>query len=248
MPNLPTHIELAHKTAERLGHPTLNSNMGCFLLGSTSPDIRIITRGRREDYHFAPLEFDSVGAGVDGLFDSHPDLLSSGTGNGPTQAFVAGYITHLIADEIWIVDLFRPYFGNPDVFEDDVLGKVMDRAFQLELDRQAWQTVDAAVATLEIDTDAVTVGFIAPETLDDWRRWVLSFVERGFSWDRLQFMARRIAAGDEAHPAHLVAQEFVESMPGSLERVYNIVPRDNLARFKERAVGALVRGVGEYLP
>ena len=248
MPNLPAHIALAHETAQRLGHPTLYSNMGYYLLGSTSPDMRIITRGRREEYHFAPLEFDSVGAGIDGLFDSHPQLLPSSTSDGPTLAFVAGYITHLIADEIWIVDMFRPYFGNRDVFEDDAFAQVMDRALQLELDRQAWQTVEANMAALATATDGVDVGFIPSETLADWREWVLSFLERGFSWDRLQFMARRVAAGDEGHPAHMVADRFLKSMPGSLERLYQTVPRRNLADFKQRAAEALVRVVDDYLP
>ena len=66
MPNLATHIDLARRTAERLDHPVLEANLGCFLLGSTSPDIRVITRCGRETYHFATLDFESVGAGMDG--------------------------------------------------------------------------------------------------------------------------------------------------------------------------------------
>ena len=247
MPNLPAHIELAYKAAQHLDHPTLDANLGYFLLGSTSPDVRIVTRGLREEYHFAPLDFDSVGAGVDGLFDSHPRLGLSSNHDGPTQAFVAGYITHLIADEIWIVDIFRRYFGNREVFEDDVLGKVMDRALQLDLDRQAWQTVDGTLTLLEAARDGVNVDFIPPETLALWREWVVSFLQRRFSWDRLHFMAQRIAAGDKAHPAHLVADEFLRSMPDSLERLYQLVPRRDLTCFKERTVDELVRVVGYYL-
>ena len=123
LPNLPAHIDLANRAASRLGHPTLDGNLGYFLHGSTSPDIRVITRGRREEYHFAPLDFQDVGTGVKGMFDSHPQLGSSADHDGPTQAFVAGYITHLIADETWIVSMYRPFFGNPMVFEDRVLEK-----------------------------------------------------------------------------------------------------------------------------
>ena len=58
MPNLATHIDLAQQAAGRLQHPTIEANVGHFLLGSTTPDVRAISRGSREDYHFAPLDFD----------------------------------------------------------------------------------------------------------------------------------------------------------------------------------------------
>ena len=127
------------------------------------------------------------------LFESHPSLHSSSLNDGPTRAFVAGYITHLLSDETWIRTMYRPFFGNPDVFEDEATGKVMDRALQLELDRQAWGTVDATIHLLEAATHEIDVGFILPTTLADWRRWVVSSLERGFSWERIRFMARRIS-------------------------------------------------------
>ena len=248
MPNLPAHIELAEQAARRLSHPTLERHIGYFLLGSTSPDIRVITRRRREEYHFAPLDFEAVGAGVRGLFHSHPHLDSSSDHDGPTQAFMAGYITHLIADEIWIVKMFRPYFGNSQVFQDEVSGMVFDRALQLELDRQSWQTAVACRPRLGATTDGIEIGFIPSATLADWREWVVSAIDGGFTWDRLRFMARRIALGDDAHPAHRVADDFIRDMPDSLEDLYELVPRSNLLDFKEQTVDELVRAVGDYLP
>ena len=248
MPNLPAHIELAFEAAQRLGHSTLDANMGHFLLGSTSPDIRVITRRQRQEYHFAPLDFDEVGAGVEGLFASHPHLKPGSIDDPPTQAFVAGYITHLIVDETWIAEMYRPFFGNSGVFEDDVVGKVMDRALQLELDRQAWESVNSQIVSLAAFANGIDVGFISSETLSDWRDWVVASLDRGFTWDRLRFMASRIAAGDDGHPAHGLADRFLQSMPGSLDRLYQAVPRNRLASFKKSSVKALVQAVGEYLP
>ena len=247
MPNPPAHIDLAYRAGRKLMHPTLDSNMGYLLLGSTSPDVRIITRGSREEYHFASLSFDDVGAGVKGLFDAHPDLLETSKRHGPTTAFIAGYISHLVLDEAWTVEMYRPWFGNPRVFEDSAYGKVMDRALQMELDRRSHETVVQAVPLLAQATDGVDVGFISGETLAAWRRWVLEFVRRGFSWERLRFMAQRISAGDDAHPAHRVADEFLRDLPDSLDRLYEVVPSDQLADFRERSVDQLARAIGEYL-
>ena len=144
MPNLRAHIDIAHRAAERLAHPTLDANMGCFLFGSTSPDIRVITRRGREVYHFAELDFEALGSGIEGLFSAHPGLKRTGEHNEQTVAFVCGYLTHLIVDESWIVDMYRPYFGNREVFGDSAKGNVYDRALQLELDRQSTRPPDAA--------------------------------------------------------------------------------------------------------
>ena len=247
MPNLPAHIDLAQEAAKRLGHPTLEAHMGCFLFGSTSPDIRVITRRKREEYHFTHLDFESVGAGIEGLFKSHPRLLTSSDHDGPTQAFICGYITHLLVDESWIVGMFRQYFGNSDVFEDDVLGKVMDRALQLELDRQCNETVNAIQMLQEVAVDGIKIGFIPSETLTDWRDWVVTSLGREFSWERLKFMAHRISNGDENHPAHALTEDFVRRAPRSLEEVYEFIPRRSLSDYREQTIEALVRRVGDYL-
>ena len=247
MPNLPVHIELAHRAARRLAHPVLADNLGYFLLGSTSPDIRVITRRSREEYHFVPLDFHKVGAGIEGMFRSHPGLASAGSHEPATQAFIAGYMTHLVVDEMWITGMYRSYFGNKEVFEDQVVGNVMDRALQLELDRRAWDAAGANRPSLESACDGVELDFISRETLHEWRLWVLGTLERGFSWERLRFMARRIAAGREDHPAHQVADEFLQSVPRGLRRLFDSVPDQRVTDLQGRTVDELVRVVGDYL-
>lgn len=247
MPNLATHIDLARQAAHRLADPKLDAHLGHYLLGSTSPDIRVITRRTREEYHFAPLDFEATGAGVAGMFTAQPDLLPASGHDWATQAFVAGYITHLTADELWISGMFRPYFGNRDVFHDEAAGHVMDRALQLEMDRQAWGSVDGTLGLLRAASDAVDIGFIPPASLDEWRQWVAGHLEQGFSWERLRFMARRIAQGDDEHRAHGMADDFLSTMPESLDALHEVVPRSDLQQYRARAVEALTEAVGEYL-
>ncbi len=247
MPNLATHIDLAHRTARRLEHPVLDAELGSFLLGSTSPDIRVITRRDRETYHFASLDFESVGAGMSGLLRANPHLAPGTVEQARTRAFVAGYITHLIADEVWIVEMFRPYFGSAGVFGDEVVGMVMDRVAQLELDRRAWPAMERDLPKVGDGVEDVELGFIPAETLVEWREWVVSFLTTGFSWDRLKFMARRVAGGNGDHPAHGVADEFLRSVPEGKDRLYKIVPEDRLAAFVQRAGDIQSQTVSDYL-
>ncbi|MDP6512384.1 MAG: zinc dependent phospholipase C family protein, partial [SAR202 cluster bacterium] len=246
-PNLPAHINLAMQTAEVLQHPNLQDHLGYFLLGSTSPDIRVITRQGREMYHFTDLDFQHVGTGVETMFGAHPELKETNALDGPTRAFVAGYITHLLADESYIFHLFRPYFGNRDVFEDATTGRMLDRALQLDLDREVYQRVGSWMEDVEFAPERVNVEFLELEPLSKWRDWVIEVVSREFSWDRLRYMARRIAAGDADHPADDLVNDFLERMPQSLDQIYDVVPRDTVDDFKTRAVDSLVNAVAEYL-
>ena len=246
MPNLPAHMDLAYQAARQLGDAPLAAHMGHYLLGSTTPDIRAMTKGTREQYHFTALSFDNAGAGAKGLFAAHPDLSGNGT-DAPTRAFVAGYITHLALDETWITQMFRPLFGNAEVFEDEVRGKVADRVFQLELDRLAQPAMKATLPLIAAATDQPEVEFIASEDLDAWRNWVVELVGRGFTWDRLRFMARRVAGGEEGHPAHGMADQFLRDMPESLNDLYGYVSTEELAGFREKSVQVLVGALRDYL-
>ena len=120
-----------------MAHPTIDSHLGSFLLGSTSPDIRILTKGKRDDTHFATLQVQSIGMGVAGLFHSYPAIADSSKVSGPTRAFLSGYLVHLLADEAWILDIYRPYFDDPLLFPDRVHANISDRALQLDMDRAA---------------------------------------------------------------------------------------------------------------
>lgn len=248
MPNPPVHMNLARQVAERLGHEVLDANMGHYLLGSTSPDIRVITRVDRSVYHFAQLDFEEIGTGMRGLFHSHPHLEDASDHSEQTQAFMAGYLTHLMADETWIANMFRPYFGNRDVFQDGTVGLVMDRAMQLEMDRRCWDLVGSMRLLLDTPTEHIDVGFIPSDTLEDWSQWVGKNLDRGFSWERLRFMARRIASGDESHPAHILAEEFVNDASAGLERLYELVPNERLQEYHETALDSLTSAVRDYLP
>ena len=247
MPNLPAHIQLAITAASELRHPDIESQLGYFYLGATSPDIRALTRRARAEYHFVELDFETIGTGVETMFAAYPELMNAAEHDGPTRAFIAGYITHLLADESYIVRMFRPYFGEAGVFEDQAMAKVWDRALQLDFDRQVWMDVQRSVAGTDFDPRRVSVRFLPQDDLLRWKAWVFRVVNGGFSWERLRFMAGRIAAGDEQHPAHGHAAAFIESVTESLNSLYEHVPKTRVEEFTTESVDTIVAGLRGYL-
>src|SRR3990172_7124265 len=114
----------------------VQDDLGSYYLGSTAPDIRVITRWERDATHFFDLscfeEQDSVAA----FFQAHPELRKQERLSKATLAFVSGYVTHLVLDETWISDIYRPYFGERSPMGGDARANVLDRVLQFELDRQ----------------------------------------------------------------------------------------------------------------
>ena len=253
MPNFSTHLGIAKDAASRLNHPTVDRYLGAFLLGSVSPDIRIITKAKRDDTHFVELDFHSEGEGLEGLFKMHPNLAQASALTEPTRAFIVGYASHLFADELWILNMYRPYFGNRDVFYDHLRGDLMDRALQLELDRReqltlgGLETLHPLLVEAEEDVD---VGFISSSTMCEWRQWVEGALDWSFTWDRLRFMARRVGSRNsdqsEAQLKEMV-EEFLESVPQGLERIYQAIPKDKIEAFREKSIEHLLKFAQEYL-
>ena len=246
MPNITSHLGMALEALQSWKQPILEQNLGSYLLGSASPDVRIITRQPRHETHFSSLDSETVDVGVQGMLERHPKLSKAKDVSAATQAFIAGYITHLIADQVWIMDIYRPFFGNPDVFEDRVVGNVMDRALQLDMDRQDRHVWEKAVPLMDEAENSIDVAFISPSVLKEWREWVQGYADREFTWERLHFLARR-QYPDGNTQAQDVVEQFLGSLPEGLEALYQRVPRERVHRFRKRAIAEFTRVIAEYL-
>ena len=248
MPNPPAHLSLALQAASRVADPTIDRHLGSFLLGATSPDIRVITKGKRDQTHFAPLAIEHVGTGVEGLFQKHPFLADSSNVSDATKVFLSGYFTHLVADESWILEIYLPYFEDRQIFKDQVQAKIWDRAVQLDMDvaaRGELGDMEQVKSLLDGSELGVEVGFISPETLGKWREWVTDFVGWDFTWERLRFAARRMY-GDDAE-AVVIVEDFLECVPTSLKRLYSKVPAETIGAYREQVIEESVRFIKEYL-
>ena len=248
MPNLPTHISLALEATSSTGYPVIDGHLGSFLLGCTSPDITAMIKWKRDQTHFAPLTFERIGAGVEGLSRTHPSLADSSAVSDATKAFLSGYFTHLVADETWIMDIYRPYFGRRSSLNEQVKANIWDRALQLDMDKMAQEELDGmgqVRSLLEGSESGVEIGFISAETLSRWREWVIEFTTWEFSWERLRFLVGRMYR-DDSHAMEEVEQ-FLHCVPSNLERVYNVVSADTIADYRHKAVAESIRLIKEYL-
>ena len=230
MPNLPMHIYLAKCVADRLDWGWLNDHSPSLYLGSTAPDVRAMTKWPRERTHFAPLSFEEVGAGPAAMFKLHPGLAGSNGPSPATRAFLVGYVSHLVADESWVANVFRPNFDPPPgsraAVDTELQGHIYDRTLQLDMDRTVLPVVGGLLANDQSWDDApvgVDIEFLDRDTLSEWSEWVGRFLTWEFSWDRLKRALNRMYRDDQAVQDTVAA--FIEDMPASLDRVYSKIPQ-----------------------
>ncbi len=249
MPPLGMHMTLARELARQVGHRALEADPGAYYLGATTPDIRVITRWDRERTHFFDLDRFDEQSGVAGIFAAHPELASPPRLNEGTVAFLCGYISHLEMDEAWIVEIYRPCFGQGLGRDDDVLANLLDRVLQYELDRREREDRDV-VHEIRDDLLAtaadIAVGFIDQETLLRWREVSADVLCHPPDWDRFGKVASRhlraYGVESEADLAH-----FLRNIPDLLDRSIRQVTPARLDAFQERSRRRAAEAIREYL-
>jgi hypothetical protein len=252
MPNLPMHIYLAHQVAEQLDLGYVYDHIGSFYLGSTSPDIRAMTKWPREQTHFAPLSVTEVGTGTRTMFRNFPELMDEGAQSLATRTFLMGYVCHLAADEVWITSVYRPNFdtsnGGTSLTTNQVEADMWDRAVQLDMDRISLPDVRGplnAGHAVSCGDSGVSVTFFEDGLLNQWKERVSSFVGREFEWSRLKFALNRMYRDNDE--VQETVDRFLDRMPHSLEEVYERIPEAKVENYRREAVAATIAHVREYM-
>lgn len=249
MPPLGLHTVLAKEVADRLRHRVLDRERGNLYLGSTAPDIRILTRWERERTHFFDLNNFQEQNGVAGLFRAYPHLARPAELNDPTIAFIVGYITHLVMDETWINSVYRPCFGERSPLGGGLRANIMDRALQFSLDRE--RRSDRELMAHVLDAMArcdlsLRIDFIDADTLRRWREVIVDVVNHPPDWERFRYIAGRHLreAGLDSPEAF---REFVRTLPDLVEETIRYLTPERVQAFLDRSLAASLEAAREYL-
>lgn len=243
MPPLGLHMTVARELAASLRSPAVDADRGAYYLGATTPDIRVLTRWDRERTHFFDLHARGEQSGVHRLMQEQPQLADAGALDEPTRAFMAGYLSHLVLDEQYVMQIYRKYFGEGGALGDELLADVMDRLLQLHLDREerddrdAVREIERALAETAVE---VSVDFIARDTLLEWRDWQIGVITSAPRFEKM--MSRHLhAAGIEGEEAiaRFMERHAEDLLRGTIERVGEERIREYLSSARAMALTAM---------
>ena len=250
MPHLAFHMSVAREMANLMGNRLIDADRGAFYLGSTGPDMRILSRADRMSSHYFDLDCLEHQSSTESFFRAHGDLGDPSKLDDTTAAFVAGYLTHLVIDEVWITDIYRPFFGPESALGGEARANVMDRVLQYEMDLQRRRDRPAMEEIREqllATNPSVRVDFVESEMVVRWCEVVVDMVSRPPDWGRFGRTASRfLAVAGVSTEGEF--EEFMRTLPSLLEETKAHVGSEHMEAFLANANALTLKTLEEYLP
>ena len=196
------------------------------MLGHTAPDVKTVSGHKREESHFYTIPRTSDRPAYLILFDTHPALARADALSPARAAFVAGYVAHLLLDELWLDDVFQRYFLQDwgplkeRLFLHNVLRTWVDLRDQARLNGTAAQTLQQA-------HPHDWLPFVDDEHLRRWRDWLVAQLDTGHRMETAKVLADRMGV-----PAAEV-EAIVQSPERMERRVFRHFPRSAMEAFWE---------------
>jgi hypothetical protein len=229
LPTPVTHLVIAQHILD--ARPELmpkgdSSALAAFLLGSTLADVRVLTGEPRTATHFLRLPPRRGESGIRAMLHEYPSLANLNGAGLCARLMVAGYLAHLLADEIWLARVYWPYFRSPQVHHDpdrllrhDLLRSVMDQQDRAAV-RRAFR------GALESARCGHPFPFISEASAESWRQLVVRELESPDSSPTFAHFASRYG---------LSLDEFVAMLrsPERMAEVLNSVPAGTFSRYHE---------------
>lgn len=249
---MPTPIMHLALTEEILGGddlpPALRrllvAERGSFLLGNTAPDVQTVSGQTREATHFYAISRsrpkETTPPAYKALLAAHRELAHPARLPPAQAAFVAGYIAHIMWDELWLDDVFLPYFRHD-------WGTGRERAFlhnalRTWMDRQDLQRINGTVIhALRQAEPRGWVPFVTDAHLRGWQDWLVKQFGPGRRVQTAEVFAQRLGIS-------VLALEAIIESPQQMEaRVFSRIPRAALQSFHDQGYTRSVALLTWYL-
>ncbi|HEV2123460.1 MAG TPA: zinc dependent phospholipase C family protein [Chloroflexota bacterium] len=244
MPTPYVHLPLAHDVAHAL-HLTAES-LPSFMFGSIAPDVAQVFGRPRASTHFWTADDDV--SGTVKLLAALPALRASRL-SPLDQAFMAGYLCHLVADEQWTLVIWRRYFGRYSPYGGGPEGAALQSAFRDALEEQAYvgspSTRDLAHLLARASTRSLSPSLLTcfsavidPSDLEHNREQIVVGADFASGAERLRNWASAGLPG---------LQHATHSTDAARAQALRYVQPESIAAFKQRSLDASLAVLDDYL-
>ncbi len=223
----------------------LTAQRGAFLFGTIAPDVQSVSGQPREATHFFTLPPTDTRPAHEVMLAEHRALARAGRLAPAQAAFIAGYLSHLRLDELWIAHVFGPCFGlgaEWGTFRERLLTHNVLRTW---LDRRDG-------VRLKCDVSAHLAGaeprewlpFVADRHLRTWRDEIAAQLAPGAPIHTLEVFAARLKVSpvEFRHvldsPQEMQKRVFIHLQPGCVEQFYADALSESVRLIKDYMGGA----------
>lgn len=219
----------------------LTEERSAFLLGCTAPDVQTVSGQERLATHFFRLPYgDEDAFPWDVLLAKNPQLADPSDLKRDQAAFVAGYLCHLQADWLWIMEIFLPVFECPRwapfrrrMILHNVLRAYLDARTRTRLpdDMGEW---------LSSVQPEHWLPFVKDRHLLAWRDLVAVQFKPDATWLTVQVFAERQKVSPEVY------YQLIESETRMDEAIFAHMPRSRMPAFEDLLIRANQRLISNW--
>ena len=241
MPSALLHLALGQRCL-RQGDWSPGEHAAAFALGAIAPDGPRLRGASRSASHFWDSGDDT--SGVIKLVGRHPRLLAQAAQSAPLQAYLLGYVCHLVADEQWIFTIYRKYFGRHSPYGGGPEGAALQYAFHAQLEASPLFTADIAAGARWLDPaqPAPDLPWAASTDVAKWAQLVAETVPLK---PGLPHFRHVLAGGHRLSEAE--QHDWLTRYPQRTRTVATYVDDADVQTFANRATAAGIEAVGTVL-
>ena len=221
----------------------LQEQAGPFLLGNTAPDVQVISGQSRQATHFFTVPIQS-GAQVpwERLLVEYPGLIHSSDLQPTRAAFIAGYLCHLQADWLWVLNIFLPVFGPDQSWDTFSKRLYLHNVLRAYIDQDVVQSLSHDLMNTLIPTQpSGWLPFIQDIHLNEWRDYLVYQLQPGRDVKTVEVFASRhgIEVGE--------FYTLIQSEARMEEYVFKRLARRRLDTYRRQLVDQNVELLQDYL-
>ncbi len=214
-----------------------------FLLGNTAPDVQVVSGQPRQATHFFGLPIDeSAPPPWELILRTYPSLARPERLPADHATFLAGYLCHLLADWLWIKDIYAPVFGPDCAWGTFPQRLVLHNVLRAYLDRGVLESLPAGSGfCLDGVSPKGWLPFVDDRRLVEWRDYLSRQLHPGAAAETVEVFARR--AGVSPGEFH----SLLDSPERMQVEVFARMPLPRLVAYRRQVLAESARLLNEYL-
>jgi hypothetical protein len=160
----------------------------------------------------------------------------------PTQAaFLAGYLCHLQADWLWVVEIFAPIFGPGNVWKSFEQRLYLHNVLRAYLDTKILDNLPSGLGTdLRLASPAGWLPFVEDPYLCQWRDFLAQQLQPGALVRTVEVFAARQGIPAEAYYRLINSEERLD------QEIFVRLPRTVLIDYRQRLLEKNIRLLQTY--
>lgn len=243
MPTPFYHLSLIGDLRQTPGFPQLLlDEWPAFCFGNIAPDAQTLTGQPRIATHFFDVPMRDLTPAWREMFRQHPHLARPAQLPPAQAAFLAGYLCHLILDQLWIARIFEPIFGPDAGWETFPRRLFLHNTLRIHLDRLDVPQLRAGMGeTLKQAAPSGWLPFLADDDLRRWRDFVADQLIGGAISQTVEVFAARMGL------APTDFESLLQSPTAMQAQIFDRLPLDGLAAFRGEGLAASRDVLAEYL-